>query len=161
MTFLVTGAGTRMRDVERHVSGNVCLIRCSDEGTGYHVVTNDLCPSNLVPTSELSTHLAIHQVLKKQGRSEKAVLHTHPDELIAMTLIPGCGDEARLNKILLSAQPEAAIANPGGIGLVPYILPGTEQLAEKTIAMVQHHRIVLWGKHGVSHWVIPSRMRLI
>jgi rhamnulose-1-phosphate aldolase len=148
MMFLVTGAGTRMRDVENQVFSNVCLVRCSDEGTGYHILTPDLSSSALLPTSELLTHLAIHQLLKKQGGREKAVLHTHPDELIALTLIPGYGDELRLNKMLFGVQPEAAIANPSGIGLIPYVLPGTEQLAEKTVASLQHHPIVLWGRHG-------------
>jgi rhamnulose-1-phosphate aldolase len=84
----------------------------------------------------------------KQGGTQKAVLHTHPDELIALTLIPGFSDESRLNKTLFCVQPETVIVNPAGVGLVKYILPGTGQLAEKTIASLQHHPIILWGKHG-------------
>ena len=65
-----------------------------------------------------------------------------------MTLIPGFYDETRLNKMLFSVQPEAVIANPNGVGLIQYTLPGTEQLAENTIASLQRHPIILWGKHG-------------
>ncbi|MCX6121135.1 MAG: rhamnulose-1-phosphate aldolase [Ignavibacteriales bacterium] len=146
--LLVTGAGTRMRDVANQPINNVCIIRFSNEGSGYHIIHDDVFNSHLVPTSELPTHLAIHQLLKKQGGTQKAVLHTHPTELIALTLIPGFCEESRLNKILYSVQPEAVIANSKGIGLVQYILPGTEQLAEKTVASLQHHSIILWGKHG-------------
>ena len=146
--LLTTGAGTRMRDVENNVVQNVCIIRISNDGTGYHVINNEVFSSNLIPTSELPTHLAIHRLLKKRGGIQKAVLHTHPDELIALTLIPGFHDELRLNKILLSEQPEAVIANPTGVGLVQYILPGSEQLAEKTVASLQVHPVVVWGKHG-------------
>jgi rhamnulose-1-phosphate aldolase len=148
MFLLVTGAGTRMRDVANQPINNVCIIRFSNEGAGYHIIHDDVFNSHLVPTSELPTHLAIHQLLKKQGGTQKAIVHTHPAELIALTLIPGFCDESRLNKILYSVQPEAVIANPKGVGLVQYILPGTEQLAEKTVASLQHHPIILWGKHG-------------
>jgi rhamnulose-1-phosphate aldolase len=146
--LLTTGAGTRMRDVENNIFQNVCIIRISNDGTGYHLFHDNGFNSQLLPTSELPTHLAIHQLLKKQGGKHKAVLHTHPDELIAMTLIPGFHDESRLNKILLSVQPEAVIANPTGVGLVQFILPGTEQLAEKTVTSLQVHPVVVWGKHG-------------
>jgi rhamnulose-1-phosphate aldolase len=148
MVLLVTGAGTRMRDVENDIFNNVCLLRFSEDGSGYHVIVNAAFNARRSPTSELATHLAIHQMLKQKGGRQKAVLHTHPEELIAMTLIPGFTDEARLNKMLLSVQPEAALTNPRGIGLVPYILPGTQQLAEKTVGSLQHHELVLWGKHG-------------
>ena len=148
MVFLVTGAGTRMRDVAADVFNNLCLIRISNDGTGYHNLHGDIFNSHIIPTSELPTHFALHQVLKKRGGIQKAVLHTHPDELIALTLIPKFCHESKLNKMLFSVQPETSIANPDGIGFVPYMLPGTEQLAEKTVASLQHHPIILWGKHG-------------
>ena len=81
MFLLVTGAGTRMRDIENNVFKNVCIIRFSEDGTGYHTINDDVFNSNLIPTSELPTHLAIHQLLKKQGGIQKAVLHTHPDRI--------------------------------------------------------------------------------
>jgi rhamnulose-1-phosphate aldolase len=146
--LLVTGAGTRMRDIESDIFNNVCLIRISEDGSGYRKIVDQVFASGLSPTSELRTHLSIHQMLIRKGSVQKAVLHTHPEELVAMTLIPGFHDESHLNRMLLSIQPEAVISNPQGIGLVPYILPGSEQLAEKTIASLQNHEIVLWGKHG-------------
>jgi rhamnulose-1-phosphate aldolase len=148
MILLVTGAGTRMRDVANQPLNNVCLIRFSNDGTGYYTIRDDVFNSQLVPTSELQTHLAIHQLLKKQGGVRKTVLHTHPDELVALTFLPSFNNELRLNKILLSVQPEAVIANPDGVGLVQYIQPGTQQLAEKTVASLQHHQVILLGKHG-------------
>jgi len=148
MFLLVTGAGTRMRDVAHQPFDNMCILQFSNDGTGYHIIGSEVFNSRLFPTSELPTHLAIHQLLRKQGGTQKAVLHTHPDELIALTLIPGFNDESRLNRLLFSVQPETVIANPKGVGLIQYILPGTEQLAEKTIASLQHHPILVWGKHG-------------
>jgi rhamnulose-1-phosphate aldolase len=148
MLYLVTGAGTRMREVGADVFNNLCMIRISNDGTGYQSIHADVFNSHIIPTSELPTHIAIHQLLKKRGGIQKAVLHTHPDELIALTLNPEFCSESSLNKMLLGVQPETAIAIPDGIGFVPYIFPGTEQLAEKTAASLQHHPIILWGKHG-------------
>ncbi|RPI02328.1 MAG: rhamnulose-1-phosphate aldolase [Ignavibacteriae bacterium] len=148
MYFIMTGAGTRMRDVACQPLSHVCVIRISDDGTGYYHIRDEVFNSPAVPTSEMPTHLAIHQFMKKQGGKNRAVLHTHPIELTALTLIPGFCDESRLNKILMSVQPEAVIAIPGGVGLVPFILPGTDQLAEKTVASLRYYPVVLWEKHG-------------
>jgi rhamnulose-1-phosphate aldolase len=38
---------------------------------------------------------------------------------------------------------------PKGVGFVPYTLPGTEDIAKKTIDSFANHDIVLWEKHGV------------
>ena len=148
MSLLVTGAGTRMRDVKNDPFDNLCVIRFSNDGTGYHIINDDVFNSNHIPTSELPTHLAIHQLLKKQGGKQKAVLHTHPDELIALTLIPEYCNQSQFNKMLFSVQSETAIANPEGIGFISYTLPGTERLAEKTVASLQHYPVVMWAKHG-------------
>ncbi len=148
MFLLVTGAGTRMRDIANHTLDSICIIRFSNDGTGYHIIGDDVFNSNLVPTTELTTHLAIHQLLRKQGGMQKTVLHTHPDELIALTLIPEFCNESILNKMLLSMQPEAVLTNPDGVGLVQYIPPGTENLAEKTVESLQSHPIIIWEKHG-------------
>ena len=50
--------------------------------------------------------------------------------------------------MLFSVQPESLIANPNGVGFVQYIPPGTDQLADKTVASLHYHPIVVWGKHG-------------
>ncbi len=35
-----------------------------------------------------------------------------------------------------------------GVGLVPYCVPGSEELAQTTIKALEKHDVVLWEKHG-------------
>lgn len=46
-------------------------------------------------------------------------------------------------------HPEAKVFVQKGIGFVPYILPGTEEIAQETIKALIDHNIVIWEKHGV------------
>jgi rhamnulose-1-phosphate aldolase len=86
--------------------------------------------------------------LIRHSAPEKVILHTHPDELIALTHIPDYLDETVLNRILWGMIPEVKVFVPEGIGFVPYQLPGSEALAEATIKSLDAHKIVLWEKHG-------------
>jgi len=99
----------------------------------------DVFNSHLIPNLRTADTSRYPSVTKKAGGTQKTVLHTHPTELIALTLIPGYSDESRLNKMLFSVQPEAVIANSHGIGLVQYTLPGTEQLQKKQL----HHFTII------------------
>lgn len=38
---------------------------------------------------------------------------------------------------------------PEGIGVLPFMLPGSPVLMEATVAGLREHRVVLWSKHGV------------
>ena len=46
-------------------------------------------------------------------------------------------------------HPETIMFVPKGIGIVPYILPGSLEIAEETIKALQNHDVALWEKHGV------------
>ena len=46
-------------------------------------------------------------------------------------------------------HPETMVFIPKGAGFVPYILPGTQAIADVTIKMFKKHDIVVWEKHGI------------
>jgi len=146
-SFLITGAGTRMRDVAKKPAANCCVLRVSDQLDGYTIVWGGEMP-DFRPTSELASHLAVHSLLLRAGRPQRAFLHTHPDELIALTHIAAYRDEAVLNNLLWSMHPEVKIVIPEGVGLAPYRPPGSEALAEVTLAALAEHRVAVWEKHG-------------
>ncbi len=104
--------------------------------------------SKLIPTSELPTHLLIHQKLVRDGRKEKALLHAHVNELIALTQIKKYTKGDAINKLLWSMHPETIMFIPGGAGYVSYTLPGTREIAEQTINQLESHRVIIWEKHG-------------
>lgn len=146
--LLVSGSGTRMRDVAKNPPRNLCIIRISEQADSYQIVWGGGAAPNLRPTSELPSHLTIHQQFRRQGLSSKAIVHTHPDELVAITHIPEFADQEKLNTVLLSMHPETIIAHPGGVGLVSYTLPGTDDLARATIAALERRTTVIWQQHG-------------
>jgi rhamnulose-1-phosphate aldolase len=46
-------------------------------------------------------------------------------------------------------HPEAMTFIPKGIGFVPYTVPGSVEIAKKTLQEFEKHEVVLWEKHGV------------
>jgi rhamnulose-1-phosphate aldolase len=139
-----------MRDLARDPQGNALVIHLDTEGKGYWVIGKDKhSKENFMPTSELPTHLGIHQMIELRESHERVVIHTHATELIALTQIREFCHEEKLNKLLWGMHPETIVFIPEGIGFVPYVTPGTEEIAEETIKALQKHKAAIWEKHGV------------
>ncbi|MEI8047063.1 MAG: rhamnulose-1-phosphate aldolase [Bacteroidota bacterium] len=147
--FFVTGTGKRMRDLARKPVKNTLILKLNQEGNGYWILSQKLNDNNFLPTSELPTHLGIHQMIGLRGSAEKVVMHAHTTELITLTQSREFCNEQTINKLLWGMHPETIIFVPKGIGFVPYILPGTADIATETIKALQNHRVALWEKHGV------------
>lgn len=143
--FYVTGTGKRMRDVARNPWDNGAMIRISGDGRYYEIIYRE----EVTPTSELISHLYIHNFLKGLGRDCKVVLHTHPIELVALTHIDKWLDSDALTRMLWSMIPECRLVVTKGVGVVPYHEPGSVELAEATIKELSEHDVVIWEKHGV------------
>lgn len=146
--FLVTSTGSRMRDIEHDPEKGVCLVNILEDGSGIRVFQLAEGEPCQLPSSELPSHLAIHQMLRKKNRPEKSVIHTHCTELIALNHIKDLLDEESINRLLYSMHPEIQILLPDKIGFIPFTMPGTFEIAEKTVKKFESHRIVLWEKHG-------------
>jgi rhamnulose-1-phosphate aldolase len=146
--LLITNSGSRMRDVAADISTNTCLLQIIDGGNAYWQLKGSESLKTMTPTSELPTHLAIHDKLCAEGRPEKVIIHTHPNRLIAITHIRELCSQAVINNILWSMQPETCIYIHEGLGFVPYLQTGSDALAQATLAALDQHRVVLWEKHG-------------
>lgn len=146
MYFYITATGSRMRDIAKDPLEQGLIIRLSDKGDAYDIISQT---EGGQPTSELPSHLGIHQMCKQRGSAHKLVLHSHATELIALTQSAEFKSTEAVNQVLWNMHPESIVFIPQGLGFVPYILPGTEEIAQATIEMFQKHDIVLWEKHGV------------
>jgi rhamnulose-1-phosphate aldolase len=145
--IFISAKGSRMRNLAKDPGKGICLIKISKKGDFYQVLYED--PENpLIPSSELPSHLAIHNHMVKQGQGEKAVVHTHADELIALSHDKNLQSESRLNEILLKMHTETAFFIPEGVGYVPLEVPGSLELAKATLKSLKNHKIILWEKHG-------------
>lgn len=143
--FLVSGKGKRMRDIARSPADNTILIKINTKGDGFSTLKDD----RTIPTSELQTHLAIHNMIAQRGSNEKAVIHTHVTELIALTHIKEFCEQDSLNSLLWKMHPETIMFIPNGVGFVPFELPGSVKIATDTVTALKNHQIALWEKHGV------------
>jgi rhamnulose-1-phosphate aldolase len=143
--FFCKGTGRRMRDLARQPMQNGSIIRILDDCASYTIIAD--CA--VIPTSELPSHLMVHNHLIEKGSSFKASLHTHPIELVAMTHIRRFLGKDVLTKLLWSMIPETKAFCPKGLGVIPYELPGSVKLAEETVRQLDDYDVALWEKHGV------------
>ncbi len=143
--FLVTGTGRRMRYVAQHPMDNMSVIRILDDCEHYVIVAE----KDIRPTSELPTHLAVHDYLQTRSPEYKAVIHTHPIELVALSHCHPFLEKDVLSLLLWSMIPETRAFCPKGLGIVTYTLPGSVELAQKTLDKLKDYDVVLWEKHGV------------
>ncbi len=143
--FFCKGTNRRMRDLARYPMENASVIRITGDCAHYEI----LADKPIRPTSELASHLSIHNYLIGKGSSYKAVLHTHPIDLIAMTHNPAFLEKDKLTTLLWSMIPETRAFCPRGLGIIPYHLPGSFELADATIQQLGEYDVVMWEKHGV------------
>ena len=54
-----------------------------------------------------------------------------------------------LTDLLWSMIPETRAFCPRGLGIVPYKLPGSFEIAQATINELEDYDVVMWEKHGV------------
>lgn len=143
--FFCKGTNRRMRDLARWPMENGAVIRILDDCASYEIVAD----APVKPTSELASHLAMHNQMIESGNGYRAAIHTHPIDLIAMTHNPAFLEKDVLTNLLWSMIPETRAFCPKGLGIVPYKMPSSVELAEATIEQLREYDVVMWEKHGV------------
>ena len=143
--FYCKGTNMRMRDLARWPMENGSIIRILDDCASYVIIADN----PVKPTSELPSHLSVHNDLLSKGSLYRASVHTHPIELVAMSHNPKYLEKDVATKLLWSMIPETKAFCPRGLGIVPYTLPGSVELADATIRELADYDVVMWEKHGV------------
>lgn len=144
--FYCKGTGKRMRDLARWPMENGSVIRILDDCASYVIIADN----PVLPTSELPSHLSLHDYLIGSGTDYKASLHTHPIELVAMSHSPRFLNAKEITRVLWSMIPETLAFAPLALGIVPYEMPSSVKLADATLEQVKNnYDCVLWEKHGV------------
>ena len=143
--FYCKGTGKRMRDLARWPMENGSVIRILDDCESYVIIADNA----VQPTSELPSHLTVHNHLIEKGSNYKATVHTHPIELVAMSYNKEFLSKDVLTNILWSMIPETKAFCPLGLGIIPYTMPGSVELADATLKELDDYDVVLWEKHGV------------
>ena len=144
--FYCKGTNMRMRDLARWPMENGSIIRILDDCASYVIIADN----PVKPTSELPSHLSVHNYLLAKGSPYRASLHTHPIELVALTHNKKYMEKDVATRMLWSMIPETKAFCPRGLGMVPYLMPSGVELAEATIKSIDDdYDVVMWEKHGV------------
>jgi len=150
--LVITASGSRMIDIAYGSDKYLLILYITEKANEYRLFgispSGKLIKPEFKPTTELATHLSIHNLIKKKGLQEKALLHTHCTELISLTHLKNFSNKKFLNKTLFNMHPEVRLFIPDGVGLVPYMDSGTEKIASQTLKEFEKHKIVIWEKHG-------------
>ncbi len=143
--FFCKGTNRRMRDLACRPMENGSVIRITEDCAHYEIIAD----APVKPTSELTSHLSMHNLMIGSGNGYKAAIHTHPIDLIAMTHNPEFLGKNVLTNLLWSMIPETRAFCPKGLGIVPYKMPSSVELADATIEQLAEYDVVMWEKHGV------------
>jgi rhamnulose-1-phosphate aldolase len=148
-SFLVSGSGTRMRDILRHPGRCLGYVRVDERGNTGTLYSADSRAFSRI-TSEFNSHLAVHRTAFVDGIvRHHAIVHAQPRSLTFLSHIPEFQNAEELNRRLLRWQPEAILNFPEGLGIVPFLVPGQEELMLANEHELQRRPLVIWAKHGV------------
>ncbi len=143
--FYCKGTNMRMRDLARWPMDNGSVIRILDDCASYVIIADN----PVKPTSELPSHLGVHNYLIGKGSTYKASVHTHPIEIVALSHNKKFMEKDVATNLLWSMIPETKAFCPRGLAMVPYELPSSVALGEATMRELDDYDVVCWEKHGV------------
>ena len=144
--YLVTGTGRYFRNVAGNPENDLGLVRITEDGQHAELVWgfND----GGKPTSEFPSHLMSHMERMKVNPNQRVVFHCHPTNLIALSFTQPL-EERHLSRLLWKMQAESIVVFPEGIGVIPYMTPGTSEIGKATAEKMAEFQAVLWPHHGL------------
>jgi rhamnulose-1-phosphate aldolase len=148
-TVIVTGSGRRLRDIAANPVANLGAVTIAGDGRSATLRT---APTRLFErlTSEWNSHLAVHDdAVARTATNFHAIVHAQPPHLTYLSHIPAYQAEAYFNERVMRWEPETIVQLPQGIGVLPFMLPGSGALMAANVASLRTHHIDVWCKHGV------------
>ena len=148
-TLLVTGSGCRLRDVGADPAANVAAVVVREGGATATLYAN---PNRAWqrPTSEFNSHLAVHEdQVNHRGVEFQALIHAQPPYLVALSHLAEINETVAFSRRVLRWEPETIVQLPDGVGVLPFMVPGSTELMANNVRLLREHQLVLWSKHGV------------
>ncbi len=145
--FISTGSGKFFRNVEIAPQDNVAIVEINDEGNAYRIVWG--LEKGGKPTSEFPTHFMNHSIRKRVTNGENRVIyHAHTPNVIALTFVLPLKAEP-FTRVLWKAATECPVVFPGGVGVVPWMVPGGADIANATCVLMEKYDAAVWAHHGL------------
>lgn len=144
--FLVTGTGKYFKNVKRDPETNLGLFRIGQDGKTAELLWGYKDGGKF--TSELPAHLMSHMARLEQDPESRVVMHSHPTATLAMTYVHPL-DDKEFSHTLWQMSTECIVVFPEGVGVLPWMLCGTNSIGEATAEKMKDHRLVIWAMHGI------------
>ncbi|KGQ70210.1 rhamnulose-1-phosphate aldolase [Chelonobacter oris] len=145
--FIVTGSGKFFRNVMLDPADTLAVVKIDEQGKGYYIMWGLV--NGGVPTSELAAHLQSHIArMSVSHNQDRVIMHCHATNLIALTYVLEL-DSAVITRELWEMSTECLVVFPDGVGILPWMVPGKDEIGYATAEQMQKHALVLWAFHGV------------
>lgn len=144
--FLVTGSGKYFKNVSENPSENIGLVRIAKDGQKLEILWG--LDNGATPTSELPSHLMSHIARLEVDPENRIIMHNHATHLLAMSFTHQL-DEKEFTRTLWQMCTECLVVFPEGVSIIPWIVPGTNEIGEATAAKMKETRLVMWPQHGI------------
>ena len=144
--FLVTGTGKYFKNVQYDPEENLGIIRISDKGNVAELLWGFSDGGKF--TSELPAHLMSHMVRLELDPEHRVVMHTHPTNTIAMSLVHDISPRA-FTRTLWQMQTESIVVFPEGVAVLPWMVCGTNDIGVATAEQLREQRLCVWTAHGI------------
>ena len=144
--FLVTGTGKYFKNVQYDPAENLGIIRISEKGNVAELLWGFSDGGKF--TSELPAHLMSHMVRLEIDSEHRVVMHTHPTNTIAMSLVHDISPRA-FTRTLWQMQTESIVVFPEGVAVLPWMVCGTNDIGVATAEQLKEQRLCVWTAHGI------------
>ncbi len=144
--FIVTGTGKYFKNVYDDPETNLGIIRISKDGKTAELLWGYKDGGRF--TSELPAHLMSHIARLSVDPENRVVMHSHPTNTLAMNYVHEL-DEKKFTHTLWEMCTECIVVFPDGVGVLPWMLCGTNEIGEATAEKMKEFRLVVWGMHGI------------
>ena len=144
--FLVTGTGKYFKNVQYDPAYNLGIIKIGKSGKVAELLWGYTDGGR--PTSELPAHLLSHITRLAIDPNHRVVMHTHPTNTIAMSLIHSL-DPREFTRTLWQMQTESIVVFPEGVAVLPWMVCGTNEIGEATAEQLKRERLCVWAAHGI------------
>jgi len=144
--FIVTGTGKFFKNVVVNPEDNLGVIRITEDGNAIDILWGYEDGSQ--PTSELAAHFMSHIERLQKDPHHRVIMHAHATNVLAMTFVHDLNEKA-FTKTLWQMCTECVVVFPDGVGIIPWIVPGTNEIGQKTAIKMKDYRLVIWPQHGI------------
>ena len=144
--FIVTGTGKYFKNVEYDPETNLGIVRIAKGGKSIELLWGFQDGGR--PTSEFPAHMMSHMARLKVNPENRVIMHCHPTYTLAMNFVHEL-DEKTYTHSLWEIMTECMVVFPDGVGVLPWMLCGTEEIGRATAKKMEEFRLVIWGLHGI------------